>query len=225
MPLSKLAPARQTDEFLIAANLSAAAARRLQRQAQAGTLQRIYKGIYVPAGPADEVEAMVRRQWQRIAGTVVPGGVVSHTSAMGAGLLPDNTVTLSHPTLFGRKVVLPGVTLVLLRGPGPLPGDLPIGNSGLHWAGRARMLLENLGRKAPRRAGQEKVETYLVTVLHASGERALNEIRDQAAPLAGTLGAQKKLETLRSIIGALLGTRARGELRTRDGQLMAQGTS
>lgn len=224
MSLSRLAPIRQTDELLVAASLSPAEARKLQRQAKAGALQRIYKGVYVPAGPAEEVEAVVRRQWQRIAGTVVPGAVVSHISAMGAGLLPDNTVTLSHPTLFARKVELPGVTFVLLRGPGPLPGDLPVGNSGLHWAGRARMLLENLGKKAPRRAGREKVETYLVTVLNASGERALNEIRDQAAASAEALGAQKNLEALRSIIGALLGTHARGELRTRDGQLMAQGT-
>src|ERR1035437_8036592 len=118
MPLSKLAAIRQTDELWVAANLSDAEARKLQRQAKAGALKRIYKGVYVLAGPAEEVEAVVRRHWQRIAGTAVPGGVVSHISAMGSGLLPDNTVTLSHPTLFARKIKLPGLVLELVRGLG-----------------------------------------------------------------------------------------------------------
>jgi len=220
---TSLAPARQPDELHIVATLSPADARALQRQAQAGTVQRIHKGIYVAAGPPAEVELLTRRHWQRIAGAVVPGGVVSHLSAMTSGLLPGNTVMLSHPTLFGKKVALPGLTLVLLRGPGPLPGDLPLGSSGLHWTGRARMLLENLGKKAPRRAGRDAVETFLVNVLNASGERALNDIRDQAAALAEPLGAQKNVETLRNLIGALLGTHGRGELHTRDGRLVAKG--
>lgn len=99
-----------------------------------------------------------------------------------------------------------------------------MGTSGLHYAGRARMLLENIGRKGDLRAPRDDIENLLVSVLNASGEKALNEIRDQAAALANALGAQKALEKLRSIIGALLGTYSQGELRTRAGQAVAQGT-
>lgn len=42
--------------------------------------------------------------------------------------------------------------------------------------------------------------------------------------MASLLGMEKEEQTLRTVIGALLGSHARGELRTRDGQLVALGT-
>ncbi|MBV5333534.1 cell filamentation protein Fic, partial [bacterium] len=78
------------------------------------------------------------------------------------------------------------------------------------------MLLENIGRQGDLRAPKQDVESLLVSVLNASGEKALNEIRD-------ALGANKSLTELRSIIGALLGTYLKGELRTREGLAVARG--
>jgi hypothetical protein len=143
---------------------------------------------------------------------------------MTSGLLGDYSVVLSHPTRGKKRLTLPGLALVMVSGPGPLPGDFPIGNTGLHWASRARWMLENIGKQAPRRAGREAIEERLVSILNASGEHALNEIRDQAAALASPLSADKSIEVLRSLIGALLGTHARGELRTRAGKLVVRGT-
>jgi hypothetical protein len=223
MTSKNIAAARQRDVFL-AASASAAEVRGFQRMAQAGTLARVARGVYVTAGAREEVEQRIRRAWQEIAGALVPGGVVSHLSALTAGMTADGTVTLSHPTLYGKTIGLPGLSLVLLRGPGPLPGDLPLGNTGLHWASRPRMLIENLGKKAPRRAGRDAVEAQLVAILAAAGESALNTVRDQAAALQEPLAADKEVATLRAIVGALLGTHKRGELHTRDGLLMAQGT-
>lgn len=217
-------PHPSTDELYFAASMPKPEARKLQRQAAAGTLQRICKGVYAPPIPADELAVLVRRNWQAVAGVVVPGGVVSHISAMRGGILASGDLTLSHPTAFNKNVSLPGVRLRVVHGPGPLPWDLPMGTSGLHYAGRARMLLENIGRKGDLRAPRDEVENLLVSVLNASGEKALNEIRDQASALAPALGAQKALEELRSIIGALLGTHSKGELRTKAGQAVAQGT-
>ena len=202
--------------------MTSAQVRRVQRQAASGMLHRIHKGIYAAAGT--DVELVVRRNWQRIAGAIAPGSVVSHASAMTGGPLPDRTVTLSHPTLFGKKVALPGLTLQLLRGPGPLPGDMPMGNSGLHWASRPRHLLENLGKKAPRRLGRDAVENLLIDTLNASGEKAMNDIRDHAAALAQPLGMEKEAQTLRVVIGALLGTHERAQLHTTAGHLVAKGT-
>ena len=210
--------------LIFSALVSKAEARKLQRQAAAGVLSRVYVGVYAAKQSDDELAALVRRSWQRIVGVVVPGGVVSHISAMRGGVLPSAEVVLSHPTSFNKKVALPGLTVRLVRGPGPLPGDLSIGTSGLHYAGRARMLLENIGRKGNLRVSSEEVERMLVSLLNASGERALNDIRDQAAALAPALGAEKPLKELRSIIGALLGTYAHGELLTRAGIAVARGT-
>lgn len=212
-------------DIVLSATLSPADVRKLQRLAKADQMQRLRPGIYITAGLSPEETAFhVQRNWQRISGAVAPGGVVSHVSAMTKGIQDDTNVTISHPTIHGKKVSLPGLTIVLLRGPGPLPFDMPLGDTGLHWAGRARFLLENIGKAAPRRAGREEVERFLITVLNSGGERALNDIRDQAATLAPPLGMQKEELALRALIGALLGTHNRGELRTRDGQLVVQGT-
>ena len=157
----------------------------------------------------------------------MPQAVVSHVSALTRGLTSEGYVTLSHPTRYNRTIQLPGVDLVLLRGPSAQPGDLALGGTGLYWASSARALLENLGRvvgKRPARVGREAVEDRLVGILNASGEAALNQIRDAARALAPALQAQDAFDTLNTIIGMLLGTYSRGELRTRAGQLLAQGT-
>lgn len=153
----------------------------------------------------------------------MPGGVVSHVSAMTSGVQQNGILTLSHPSQYRKTIELPGLRLILLRGPGPLAGDLALSNSGLYWASRTRQLLENLGRKAPTKAGRDAVEQNLIGILNASGERTLNQIRDEAAALSEPLGRQAEENVLRSLIGALLGTHERGELHTKDGQLLAQG--
>lgn len=211
------------DELLFASVLPRTEARRLQRQAEAGALRRVAKGVYSPPLPDDELALLLRRHWQKVVGVAVPGGVVSHISAMKGGVSPSGEVTVSHPTAFNRKVALPGLRIRVVRGPGPLPGDLAMGNSGIHYAGRARMLLENIGRKGELRASREELEEFLVSVLDASGEKALNDIRDQAAALAPALGAQKSLEELRALVGALLGTHAKGALKTRAGRAVVNG--
>jgi len=211
-------------DIALSATLSPADVRKLQRLAKAGQMVRLRPGVYVTSGLTPEETALhVQQSWQRIAGTVAPGGVVSHISAMTMGLQDDNTVTISHPTIHGKKISLPGLTIVLLRGPGPLPFDMPLSDTGLHWAGRTRFLMENIGKAAPRRTGREAVERFLVTVLNSGGEKALNEIRDQAATLATPMGMHKEEQILRVLIGALLGTHGRGELRTRDGLLVVRG--
>jgi hypothetical protein len=223
-----IAGKRQPDAFgglVLSAGLTPAQMRKLQREVKAGKLMKLRQGIYAAAHLApDELRLLVRQHWQKLVGTVVPGGVVSYISALTSGIQEDGTVTVSHPAIYGKKVDLPGLTIVEVRGPGPLPYDMPLQGTGLHWAGRTRCLLENVGQSAPRRAGREKVEQYLVAVMTSGGEKALNDIRDQAASLASPLGMEKEEQILRTIIGALLGSHARGELRTRDGQLVAQGT-
>lgn len=214
-----------TQDVIFMSRLSAAERRKVQRLAAAGMLTRIFKGIYVSGeGGRDEVERRVRAHWMDVGGMLIPGGVVSHISAI-LGRPQDHVWTVSHPTLVRKKLELPGLTFQLVEGPGPLPGDMPLGQSGLHWSSQARMLLENLGRKAPRRVGQEKVEAWLIKYLNASGEKSLNELRDRAASLAERLSMQEQLETLRSLVGELLGTHEKGELKTHEGILVSKGKS
>ncbi len=206
--------------------------RRLQRAAKERQLTRIAKGLYVNAVDPENlatdapspVALMVRRNWQQIAGHMFPSSVVSHRSALAGGITPDNELILSYPTRFNRTHALPGLSIVLLKGPQRLPGDMALGDSGLYWSSRPRMLLENLGksRGGKRTVGKTGVEEKLVEILNASGEDALNRMRDDARGLAPQLEAD--FDTFNKLIGALLGTYAKGTLTTRAGVLMANGT-
>lgn len=201
--------------------------RQLQRRVAAGELCRIASGVHLLAGTDADISACVQRNWQVLAAHFAPGAVVSHISAFARGLTEGGYVTLSHPTLFNKTIKLPGLTLILLRGPGPLAGDLALGTTGLHWASRPRMLLENLGRVRrvrPTRAGRAAVEERLVGVLNASGERGLNQIRDAARQLVSQLPSPDAWQQLDQIIGLLLSTRQEGKLHTRAGRLVARGT-
>lgn len=225
MPSSALS--RQLATEVLFAGKDAAFARQLQRRAQAGELQRIAPGVYTLAGTDQDVRSSVRRHWQQLAGSLVPGAVVSHLSALTRGLAEPGYVTLSHPTRFNRTIELPGVDFVLLKGAPPQPGDLPLGTTGLYWASRQRALLENLGRVStlrPTRAGRDFVEERLVAILNASGEDSLNRVRDDARAIAPALGLEKAFDQLDGTIGLLLNTHKKGQLRTRQGQLLARGT-
>ncbi|MDP2788409.1 MAG: Fic family protein [Pseudomonadota bacterium] len=202
-------------------------AKQLQRRAAAGELIRVAPGIYTLNGDPAEVEGRIRRNWQVLAGKLAPGAVVSHISEFKGGITEEGYVTLSHPTRFNKTLKFPGLQLVLLQGPSQLPGDMRLGSTGLFWASRPRALLENLGRvvkKRPTRAGREAVEEKLVAILNAIKEAGLNRLRDAARELAPQLGAEAEFTALDKMIGALLGTHARGELRTRIGHLVASGT-
>lgn len=201
-----------------------ALARRIQRQARDGYLQRLAPGIYAPAIISeDELISLVMRNWQRIAANIAPGSVVSHKSAIQSGSLKDGLITLSHPTIYNKQIKFPGLRFVMVKGPGYLLGDLRLPDHTLFWASRPRAILENLGNKSISRMERAEVESLLIDVLNASGEAKLNEIRDTAKLLAPSLGMEKEFSTLQTLIGALLGTHARGELKTKQGKLVALG--
>ena len=127
---------------------------------------------------------------------------------------------------FNRKITLPGVQAVLVKGPGALPGDMPLGDGKLYFASRPRQLLENLSPERGARgksAGAEAVEELLIKILHSSGEAELNRIRDEARALVAPLAFKEQFSKLDKLIGALLATQADGTLKTKEGKLIAKG--
>ncbi|HVB48776.1 MAG TPA: Fic family protein [Burkholderiales bacterium] len=223
--MATIAPARQ-EELLITRGGSDAAARAAQRRAQAGELARIAEGVYLFEHTPDAQAAVVRRNWARILGALVPKAVVSYRSAYAGGLT-DDVIYLSHPTRYNRTIKLPGLHAVLVKGAAPQAGDMPLGSAGLYFASRERQLLENLSQERGehgKSAGARAVEERLVSILGASGEAGLNKLRDRARPLAEPLGLKKEFNKLDGLIGALLATHATGVLKTKDGRRVAQGT-
>lgn len=224
--MANLAATRQ-DEVLITRGAPDAEARAIQRRARAGELVRVTEGVYLTERDLEAQKAIVRRNWTRILAALVPGAVVSYRSAYVGGLAADGVIYLSHPSNYNRKIELRGIRAVLVKGSGPLPGDAPLGNDKLFFASRPRQLLENLSPERGARgksAGGKAVEERLVSILNASGEMALNRIRDTARELAAPLALQGEFEKLDKLIGALLATHATRALKTSEGKLVAKGT-
>lgn len=224
--MPQLAVERQAEVF-ITRGAPDSEARAIQRRAAEGELVAIAQGVYLAEKKPKAQAAIVRRNWHRILGALVPGAVVSHRSAYAGGITADNMVILSHPGRYNRKIKLPGLTAYIVKGPSNLPGDMSLGSDGLYFASRQRHLLENLSRSrgpSPRSAGGQAVEQALIEILNASGGGELNRIRDAARGLAKPLGLEGEFNKLEGLIGALLTTHARGKLKTREGRLVARGT-
>lgn len=224
--MAELAVPRQ-EEVFITRGAPDAEARAIQRRAKQGELVSIAEGVYLKEKAPQAQAAIVRRNWQRILGVMASGSVVSHRSALVGGITPESSVILSHPSRYNKKIKLPGLTAVLVKGPSNLPNDMPVGESGLYYASRPRQLLENLSRGRgphPKSAGDKAVEQFLITVLNASGQAELNRIRDAGRDLSMPLGLEKEFIKLDGLIGALLATRADGKPKTREGKLVAKGT-
>lgn len=225
--MANLAVTRQDEVFITRGNESAAEARAIQRRAKEGELTRIAEGIYLREKDSEAQKAVVRRNWLRILGALASRAVVSYRSAYAGGITPDGVVYLSHPTNFNRKITLPGVQAVLVKGPGALPGDMPLGDGKLYFASRVRQLLENLSPERGahgKSAGAKAVEELLIKILHSSGEAELNRIRDEARALVEPLAFKEQFSKLDKLIGALLATQANGTLKTKQGKLVAKGT-
>ena len=178
------------------------------RMVRAGTARKIGPRLYT-RNVQDPPEDIVGRNLWTIVALLAPGAVVSHRTAFENRPAPDGSVFLSGS--YPRRIDLPGVTIRQVVGGGPAEGDMPYMGS-LHLASRPRTFLENLlpSRRRDRAAktvGREDVERRLAEVLCVGGEKALNQLRDEARSVAPALGLGEQSRDLDGIVGALLRSR------------------
>ena len=186
-------------------------ARWASRAAGRGEIRRLARGLYT-SNLDEAADRLVRRRWYDVAALWFPGAVIVDRSGVLAGPAEDGSLFLDigSRSTNPRPVALPGLTLRPRTGPGPLEGDMPF--IGLHMAGRARTALENM-RPSRARAGiartlrPQEIEQWLDRIARALGPEGLSELRDRAREIAPQLGAERQLEQLDRLIGALLGTR------------------
>jgi hypothetical protein len=113
-------------------------------------------------------------------------------------------------------VNLPGFAVHLLKGPGPVEGDMPF-LQGLFMASRPRAFIENL-QISRRRSSIAKalsradIEDRLDRICQIQGADALNQLRDEARTIALSLHMENPFEKLNKIISAILRTRPAREL-------------
>lgn len=211
-------------EILMSAGKDSRTAKAISRMVQQGRARKLAPKVYT-TNLGDAPESIIARHLFEIAGTLYPDAVVSHRSALEGGPTKDGSLFLSYK--HNRNVTLPGHTLRLTQGPGPLPGDRPF-IAGLHIASEPRAFLENLA-SARARSGhrktlsREQIESRLDRICRINGEEMLNRLRDNARQLTGDGRWKTEFERLDKLIGAILGTRETRGLKTQAARARALG--
>lgn len=212
-------------EILFSQAAEQAQSKHVRRLAEAGRLRKLYAGVYSSNLKAPD-EAVVLRNWREIVGHLLPGAVVSHRSAFDGRPFEGALVLTRGKTR--RTLELPGLTIEVLPGPGPVPEgvarDVPYGE--LFVASEARRFLENLTRGRgwdARVLPQQEIEALLDKMLALRGEHRLNDLREACRTLAQQLDLETEFKRLDGLIGALLGTHEAKKLTSRQALARAAG--
>ena len=207
------------DSLLLYAEMSSAEIRAAQRRLREGALRRIAPGV-VTSLSEENWPALIARERIRLLAALYPKAVIGPRSAFHGGGPVEGVMYLTYT--YTKRVELPGLTVQLLDGHGPAQGDAPMMGRELYFPSTPRVLLENLAvsrGKVKKSVGRAAVEQRLIETCEARGEDALNNIRDQARALAPTLGLERELDILDTLIGGILGTRE-AEMSTAVGKAM-----
>ncbi|MBK9105758.1 MAG: Fic family protein [Saprospiraceae bacterium] len=181
--------------------------RQISRLEKAGKLKKIAPRVFTP-NLTDQPEVIIKRNLFTILGHLYPGAILSHRSALEFQPTPAGYVFLTYS--YTRKISLPGITLRIMEGHGPIEGDNILSGE-LYVSQLERALLENL--EVSRKQGPEskaiplvKVEERLEMVVRVQGEAGLNTLRDKARVIAEKLGLQTEFKKLDKCISAILRT-------------------
>ena len=181
----------------------------ISRDVRAGQLRHLAPNLYT-SNLIDTPESIVRRHLYRILSRYYPKAVVSHRSALDGGIFRDDTVYLTYG--YTKRVTLPGITIHLLQGQGPVEGDSPF-TEGLFHASRARAVLENLQQARARSTStkcwpREEIERYLEEIVRVQGDTELVRLSDHAWRIAPMLNLGAEFEALDGLISGILVKRA-----------------
>jgi len=179
--------------------------RRLLRE---GRLRKLVPRVYT-SNLSDSLPTIVRRNLYLVLGKLFPGAVVSHRSALEGQPAADGTIVLTYR--YTKKVLLPGVTVRLIEGPGPCARDMAFAG-GLHISCEPRAYLENM--QPARRRGtvakslsRTEIEERLDRICRIRGETGLGRLRDEARALSETLHTRAEFDALNGLVGAILRSR------------------
>ena len=198
--------------------------KQISREQEKGTLRKIAPKIYT-TNLEDDPEVIIRRNLFSVLAHRYPGAVLSHRSALE--FKPTTTGDIFITYKYTKKVQLPGVTVNLLEGHGPVKGDKPVSGE-LYASQQARAFLENF--EISRKPGPHSktlsyplLEERLEQVIRVHGEGALNELRDEARRIGEELGMEKEFSKLNQLISALLSTHSPNVLTSSLAQARASG--
>ena len=179
---------------------------RVRQAVRRNELRRLAPRLYTP-NLADAPESIVSRNLWPVLALLFPGTVVGYRTALSMRPTPGGKVFLVGG--YDRTVALPGVTVRMVKGGGPVEGDVDYAGA-LHLASEARALLECLGVKRVEAESpglpRVRLEELLERRLRTRGEAWANEVRDLARRIGPALGRVEEARTLHAMIGGMLGT-------------------
>jgi hypothetical protein len=202
---------------------TAAERQSVSRGVKTGKLAKLFTGIYT-----DELErapaSIIRENVWEVAAHLFPDGVISHRTALDPRPTPEGFFYVTHNRT--QKIEIHGITMVEMKGPGPIEGDKKMSAFNIYQSQYERALLENLQVSrgpVPKSLGREFVEQELYNRLLRRSEKEVNRIRDRAREIADQLDMPKEFAILNRIVGALLSTQPAKELSTEVGKAIAKG--
>ena len=180
---------------------------RLSRLAKAGKAQRLAAGLYV-VGATLPPEQVARHHLHAVVAAIWPDAVLCHRTAIAGGIPVDGAIYVAHPEPARTQLLrLPGVSIVPLVGPAPLPGDIQLPH-GLWMSGPTRVLIENVtlrGRPAKSKAGTAKVDDRIDELARSGGAGRIRATLEQLDVIAGSFDPTD-VEHVRARLAAVLGS-------------------
>jgi hypothetical protein len=195
-----------TDEVIVSSKETSVA---VHRAVATGALRKLSSRLYT-SNLRDAPDEIIRRNAWRIIAGFYPGALIADRTALENRPAGDGSVFIVHGKT--TELELPGLRIRPRKGPEPLDSDRPFLH-GLRIASTARACLENLrpsrsrGGAVARTLSEDELVAYLDALLRASGEDALNRLRDTAGQLAPGLGLTVEAQHFDTLVGTLLGTR------------------
>lgn len=193
---------------LLYSSSDSATSQQISKLEKSGKIRKISARIYT-SNLDEEPEAIIRRNIFKVLGTLYPGSLLSHRSALE--FKPTLAQHLFVTYTYTRKIELPGITLRFMEGHGPIENDNKFSGE-LYVSQKERAFLENL--QVSRQLGPKsktltlsELEEKLENIVRINGEEGLNEVRDKARDIAEQLGMHTEFEKLNKMIGALLATK------------------
>ena len=198
-----------------------------QRLAAKGEWTRVRNGIYTELSDPDEISRALNNEWMGVASKIFEDPVAVARTAAELKPAEGRLYFVSNKLKSPRVVKVEHLEFVIAHG----NTDQGVQQLGLNLSGSrpARYCLENLapsrGNKSSKKTlGYQWVESQLVKIIRRGGEKAVNELRDEAKSLSDFLGLEEEFEKLNTLISSLLNTHpAEGVLQTRQGIAEAKG--
>jgi len=180
---------------------------RLSRAATTGRAVRLTTGVYAVGATLPPADVAHQHRFELIA-HYWPDGVICASSALAGGGTAGGVLYVATPHGRQAPLVLAGMTIQPVSGPGHLPGDTDM-PAGTRMSGAVRALVENVstgpGRPARHRAGLHAVEDRIEMYARSSGAGRMRSLLDQLDVIAGSFDPGA-VEIVRARLAATLVT-------------------